>query len=61
VNLSFLRAREALDGIQHMKREVGEVEGTPVKDVPRPTDQFMTLNVFFQDYLPNNENMRCIS
>jgi len=58
VNLSFLRAREALDGVQHMKREVGEVEGTPVKDVPRPTDQFMTLNVFFQDYLPNNENMR---
>jgi hypothetical protein len=58
VNLSFLRAREAIDGIQHMEREVGEVEGEPVKDVPRPTDQFMTLNVFFQDYLPNNENMR---
>lgn len=58
VNLSFLRAREALNGVQHMKREVGELEGTPVNDVPRPTDQFMTLNVFFQDYLPNNENMR---
>ncbi len=58
VNLSFLRAREKLDGVQHMDREVGELEGHPVKDVPRPTDQFMTLNVFFQDYLPNNENMR---
>jgi len=58
VNLSFLRAREKLDGVQHLKREVGEAEGVPVNDVPRPTDQFMTLNVFFQDYLPDNENMR---
>lgn len=58
VNISFLRAREHLDGIQHLKREVGEVEGVPVDDVPRPTDQFMNLNVFFQDYLPNNENFR---
>ncbi|MFN8338015.1 MAG: hypothetical protein U0T36_03265 [Saprospiraceae bacterium] len=24
----------------------------PVNDVPRPTDQLMTLNMFFQDYLP---------
>jgi hypothetical protein len=58
INISFLRAREHLDGIQHLKREVGEVEGVPVDDVPRPTDQFMNLNVFFQDYLPNNENFR---
>ena len=58
VNISFLRAREHLDGIQHLKREVGEAEGVPVDDVPRPTDQFMNLNVFFQDYLPNNENFR---
>jgi len=58
INLSFLRAREKLDGVQHMKRDVGQLEGTPVHDVPRPTDQFMTLNVFFQDYLPDNENIR---
>jgi len=58
INLSFLRAREQLDGIQHLKREVGEAEGVPVSDVPRPTDQFMNLNVFFQDYLPNNDNFR---
>ncbi len=58
INLSFLRAREKFDGIQHLKREVGQAEGTSVNDVPRPTDQFMTLNVFFQDYLPNNENFR---
>lgn len=58
INLSFLRAREKFDNIQHLVRDVGQAEGTPVKDVPRPTDQFMTLNVFFQDYLPNNENFR---
>ncbi len=58
VNISFLRAREALDGVQHLEREVGQLEGTPVDDVPRPTDQFMNLNVFFQDYLPDNENFR---
>ena len=58
VNISFLRAREKLDGIQHLTREVGQSEGVPVNDVPRPTDQFMTLNMFFQDYLPDNENFR---
>ena len=58
INLSFLRAREKFDGIQHLEREIGQAEGSPVKDVPRPTDQFMTINVFFQDYLPNNENFR---
>lgn len=58
INLSFLRARERFIGVQHLTRELGQEEAVPVKDVPRPTDQFMTLNVFFQDYLPNNENFR---
>ncbi|MCB9285460.1 MAG: TonB-dependent receptor [Lewinellaceae bacterium] len=57
-NLSFLRAREHLDGIQHLRREYGEPAAVPVDDVPRPTDQFMTLSVFFQDYLPKNENFK---
>ena len=58
INLSFLRAREKLNNVQHLTREIGQAEGMPVADVPRPTDQFMTLNVFFQDYLPNNDNFR---
>ena len=58
VNIGFLRAREKLDGVQHMKREAGNPEAVEVNDVPRPTDQLMTLNVFFQDYLPNNENFK---
>lgn len=57
-NISFLRAREALDGVQHLRREIGLPEAEEVKDVPRPTDQFMTLSVFFQDYLPKNENFK---
>jgi hypothetical protein len=57
-NLSLLRAREKLDGIQHMVREIGKEDGTPVGDVPRPTDRFLNLSIFFQDYLPRNENFR---
>lgn len=58
VNLSFLRAREKLDGVDHLRREVGQEEAKVVKDVPRPTDRFMTLSVFFQDYLPKNKNFK---
>lgn len=58
INLSFLRAREQLTGIQHLRREVGQEEATPVKDVSRPTDQLMTLSMFFQDYLPKNKNFK---
>ncbi len=58
INLSFLRARERLDGVQHYKFEVGDDEPTNVKDVARPTDQAMTLSVFFQDHLPKNENFK---
>lgn len=58
INLSFLRARERLDGVTHMIREVGDTTGTVVNDVPRPTDQLMTLSVFFQDYLPKNKNFK---
>ncbi len=58
INLSFLRARESLKGIQHLKREIGDPVAQNVKTVPRPTDQFMTLSMFFQDYLPKNENIK---
>lgn len=60
INLSFLRAREALNGVDHLRYTVVDSVRTPyvVADVPRPTDQFMTLNMFFQDYLPKNENIK---
>ncbi|MEZ4943289.1 MAG: carboxypeptidase-like regulatory domain-containing protein [Saprospiraceae bacterium] len=58
VNLSLLRTREAIDGVQHQIRELGDTEGRDVKDVPRPTDRFLTLSTFFQDYLRRNKNIR---
>ncbi len=58
INLSLLHTRERLNGIQHLRREVGQTEAQPVKDVPRHTDQFLTLSMFFQDYLPRNENFK---
>jgi hypothetical protein len=58
LNLSLLRARERLLGVQHLERKVGSTEGAPVQTVPRPTDQLLTLSLFFQDYLPKNENFK---
>jgi len=58
INLSLLRARESLNGIQHQVREIGEATGSEVTDAPRPTDQFLTLAMFFQDYLPGRENFK---
>ena len=61
INLSFLRARENLLGVEHQSRELNdrnELITAPVDDVPRPTDQLMQVAVFFQDYLPKNENLR---
>ena len=54
-NLSFLRARESLTGIQHKDREVGAEDGVEVKDAPRPSDQFFQFSTYFQDYLPKND------
>jgi hypothetical protein len=58
VNLSFLRARERLEGVAHRDRAVGQQDGVPVRYVPRPSDQLLTLSVFFQDYLPRNEHFK---
>lgn len=58
LNLSILRTREQLYGVQHKVREVGQKEGQNVSDVPRPTDRFATLSMFFQDYLRKNQNVR---
>jgi hypothetical protein len=58
INLSLLRARESLDGIQHQKRELGNPKAVDIADVPRPTDQTATLSLFFQDYLPRNKNFK---
>lgn len=58
INLSFLRTREQLLGVEHLRRERFEPEAVVVKDVPRNTDQLMQLSMFFQDYLKTNENFK---
>lgn len=58
INLSILSARESLNNVQHMKREIGDTIATAVNRVPRPSDQTVTASIFFQDYLPRNENFK---
>jgi hypothetical protein len=58
VNLSFLTARESLNGVQHLKRSFGATEDEEVDFVPRPTDQAFNINIYFQDYLPQNKDFK---
>lgn len=58
VNLSLLRARESINGVDHVRIEEGGENRRVVSDVPRPSDQAVTLSVFFQDHLRNNENLK---
>ncbi len=58
VNLSLLRARESITDVQHTTQGLNDSEPQNVSSVPRPTDRFMNLNMFFQDYLPRNENFK---
>ena len=58
INFSLLRTRESFDGIDHMRREVGDSTGVVVNDVPRPTDQLASVSIFFQDYLPKMERFK---
>ncbi|MGB1217203.1 MAG: TonB-dependent receptor, partial [Saprospiraceae bacterium] len=58
VNLSFLRARESFNDVQHYQFEVGSVDSVLVNTVARPTDQFMSLSMFFQDHLPKQKSLK---
>jgi len=59
VNLSFLTTRENIFGVDHLRFNPEDPETPLVQNsVPRPTDRLMSLSMFFQDYLPNNENFR---
>jgi hypothetical protein len=58
INVSFLKTRESIDGIEHQafSSESGQFE--TVSSVARPTDQSFHISIFFQDYLPRNENIK---
>ncbi len=57
LNLSLLKTRENISDVQHLAVEVGE-DPKEVDNVPRPTDQFFNVSLFFQDYLPGNEHFK---
>lgn len=59
INLSFLSTRENILGIDHLQYNPDDPENPTVREsVPRPTDRLVQLSMFFQDYLPNNENFK---
>jgi len=58
INMSFLSTKESLIGVQHQKFDSDEGAFVDVDRVSRPTDQFLYFSLFFQDYLPRNENFK---
>jgi hypothetical protein len=59
INLSFLSTRENILGVDHLQYNLEDPDSPLVQSsVPRPTDRLMQLSMFFQDYLPNNENFK---
>ena len=58
INMSFLRTKESLNDIQHQQYSKDEGQFVNVDNVSRPTDQFLYFSLFFQDYLPRNENFK---
>ncbi len=58
INLSLMRAREHLDGVQHQVYDANTESFKDVKDVKRPSDQWLTFSMFFQDYIPKMDRLR---
>ena len=57
-NLSIQSVKEQLDGVQHQRFDQREGNFVEVDRVSRPTDQLVSMTIFFQDYLPRNENFK---
>ncbi|MDC0231628.1 Plug domain-containing protein, partial [Aureispira] len=55
INLSFLRARESFNGVQHGVRALNgtTVDTTWLSDAPKATDQLVIFSMYFQDDFPN--------
>jgi hypothetical protein len=58
LNIGILRTHEQINGITHLRRTSKDTLSCEVSTVPRPTDRLVTVNLFFQDYLPKNENFK---
>ncbi|MCH2022874.1 MAG: TonB-dependent receptor [Saprospiraceae bacterium] len=55
INLSFLRARESFEGVQHGVRTLNgtTIDTTWLPDAPKATDQLVIFSMYFQDDFPN--------
>ncbi|HMP31151.1 MAG TPA: TonB-dependent receptor, partial [Saprospiraceae bacterium] len=53
-----MKTAESLDDITHLRRSRKDTIPREVAFVPRPTDRLTTVSLFFQDYLPRNENFK---
>jgi len=54
MTLSLLQAREDIVGDEILVWNGNEYVRQEAGEFPRPTDQFFTAGIYFQDYLPNN-------
>lgn len=53
LNLSYLDTKEKINGVAHQ-----DAFGNSVAWVPRPTSQYFSASLYFQDYLPGNKDFR---
>lgn len=57
INLSFLRARESFEGVEHKiySLEGNRIDTAITADVAKPTDQLVLFSMYFQDHFPKAE------
>jgi hypothetical protein len=58
INIGLLKTSESLYDVTHLRRSRRDSIPREVAFVPRPTDRLATVSMFFQDYLPKNENFK---
>jgi len=58
INVSLLSAKESLNDVDHLRQSFQDTIPRVVSWVPRPTDRLFNLSMFFQDYLPANEDFK---
>jgi hypothetical protein len=54
-SFSFMKTEEKIDGFSYIDQEGNTIN---MGYIPRPTDQRLSFNLFFQDFLPRNPNYK---
>ncbi len=58
ISLSLMQTREHIDGQFSYEIEGADTLSISPVYIPRPTDQFFTFSMFFQDYFPNDSTIK---